>query len=78
MAVISDLRPLPRRYYMPASTRYPHPNLLNDVRQVLRLHHYSIHMERSPVEWIARFVRFDSGGRAKPPARLNPNSKCPN
>jgi integron integrase len=28
------------------------------VRQVLRLHHYSIHTERSYVEWIVRFVRF--------------------
>jgi hypothetical protein len=25
---------------------------------VLRLHHYSIHTERSSVEWIDRFVRF--------------------
>ena len=28
------------------------------MRQVLRLHHYSIHTERSYVEWIVRFVRF--------------------
>ncbi len=25
---------------------------------MLRLHHYSIHTERSYVEWIVRFVRF--------------------
>jgi Phage integrase, N-terminal SAM-like domain len=25
---------------------------------VLRLHHYSIHTERSYVDWIVRFVRF--------------------
>jgi hypothetical protein len=28
------------------------PRLLDEVRQVLRLHHYSIHAERSYVEWI--------------------------
>ena len=43
---------------MPASTKSQQPKLLNDVRQVLRLHHYSIHTERSSVEWITRFVRF--------------------
>jgi hypothetical protein len=32
--------------------------LLDDVRKVLRLHHDSIHTERSYVEWIRRFVRF--------------------
>ena len=43
---------------MPASTRDQHPKLLDDVRKVLRLQHYSIHTERSYVEWIVRFVRF--------------------
>ena len=28
------------------------------MRQVLRLHHYSMHTERSSVEWIVRCVRF--------------------
>ena len=28
------------------------------VRQVLYLHHYSMHTERSSVEWIRRFARF--------------------
>ena len=32
--------------------------LLDQVRQVLRLHHYSIHTERSYIDWIVRFVRF--------------------
>ena len=36
------------------------PKLLDQVRQVLRLHHYSIHTERSYVDWIVRFVRFHS------------------
>jgi integron integrase len=43
---------------MPASMRNPPPKLLDEVRQVLRLHRYSIHTERSYVEWIVRFVRF--------------------
>jgi site-specific recombinase XerD len=43
---------------MPDATRSQHPKLLDGVRQVLRLHHYSIHTERTSVEWIVRFVRF--------------------
>jgi len=43
---------------MPASTQYQQPKLLDAVRQVLRLHHYSMHTERSSVEWIVRFARF--------------------
>src|SRR5919197_6251206 len=58
MPVISDLRAPPWRYHMPDLTRYQQPKLLDAVRQVLRLHHYSIHTERSYVEWIVRFVRF--------------------
>jgi site-specific recombinase XerD len=43
---------------MSNTTQSQHPKLLGDVRRVLRLHHYSIHTERSYVEWIRRFVRF--------------------
>src|SRR5919109_2222351 len=43
---------------MPDTTRSQQPKLLDEVRRVLRLHHYSIHTERSYVEWIVRFVRF--------------------
>ncbi len=42
---------------MPDATR-SQPKLLDEVRKVLRLHHYSMHTERSYVEWIIRFVRF--------------------
>jgi integron integrase len=45
-------------FYMPDSTKSQQPKLLDQVRQVLRLHHYSIHTERSYVDWIIRFVRF--------------------
>ncbi len=44
--------------YMPAPTKGQQPKLLDEVRQTLRLHHYSIHTERSYVEWIKKFVRF--------------------
>jgi hypothetical protein len=43
---------------MPDVTRSQQPKLLDEVRNVLRLHHYSIHTERSYVDWIVRFVRF--------------------
>src|SRR5713101_4903892 len=43
---------------MPNATQSQPPKLLDDVRKVLRLQHYSIHTERSYVEWIRRFVRF--------------------
>jgi hypothetical protein len=42
---------------MPDATRSQPRKLLDEVRNVLRLHHYSIHTERSYVEWIIRFVR---------------------
>jgi hypothetical protein len=38
------------------------PKLLVQVRNVLRLHHYSIHTERSYVDWIKRYVRFHHMG----------------
>ena len=34
------------------------PRLLDQVRHVLRLHHYSIHTERSYLDWIKRYVHF--------------------
>jgi len=43
---------------MPAPTKSQQPRLLDEVRQVLRLHHYSIHTERSYADWIVRFVQF--------------------
>jgi hypothetical protein len=43
---------------MPDATRSQPPKLLDAVRRVRRLHHYSLHTERSSVEGIVRFVRF--------------------
>ena len=47
-----------QRFFMPDRPHTSPPTLIEDVRQVLRLHHYSIHTERAYVEWIVRFVRF--------------------
>lgn len=43
---------------MSGATESQQAKLLEEVRHVLRLHHYSIHTERSYVEWIGRFLRF--------------------
>ncbi len=47
---------------MPDSTPSQAPKqptkLLDQVRQYLRLHHNSIHTERSYVDWVVRFIRF--------------------
>ncbi|WP_026600695.1 integron integrase [Methylomonas sp. 11b] len=34
------------------------PTLLEDVRRVMRLKHYSLHTERTYSEWIKQFVKF--------------------
>lgn len=34
------------------------PTLLEDVRRVMRLKHYSLHTERSYCDWIKQFVKF--------------------
>ena len=34
------------------------PKLLDQVRNAMRLHHYSIHTERSYIDWIKRYVHF--------------------
>ncbi len=49
------------------------PRLLDQVRAVMRLHHYSLHTERAYVDWIKRYIRFHrmrrredlAGGEAK-------------
>ncbi len=32
--------------------------MLDDVRSFMRLHHYSIHTERTYCEWIKKYVHF--------------------
>ena len=40
------------------STSYSKKSLLEDMRDVMRRLHYSIHTERAYCDWVARFVRF--------------------
>ena len=57
---------------MPDSTKSQQPKLLDQVRQVLRLHHYSIHTERSYVDWIVRsFPRGPVSSSSPPKPRSN-------
>ena len=53
------------------------PELLHQVRNLMRLQHYSIHTERSYVDWIRRFIHFhqmrsraDFAGGARPRLKL--------
>ena len=39
-------------------SRHKEKMLLEEVRDVMRLKHYSIHTERSYCDWIKRFVQF--------------------
>jgi hypothetical protein len=32
--------------------------ILDQVRDVMRLHHYSIHTERTYCDWITRYIRY--------------------
>ena len=32
--------------------------ILDEVRDVMRLHHYSIHTERTYCDWIRRYIRY--------------------
>jgi hypothetical protein len=39
----------------------PKLKLMDQVRQVLRYHHYSYSSERTYCEWIVRFIKFHGG-----------------
>jgi len=34
--------------------------LLDEIRDVMRLHHYSIHTERTYCDWVKRYIRYHS------------------
>lgn len=34
------------------------PKILDQVRRVMRLHHYAIHTERTYIDWIKRYIAF--------------------
>ena len=53
-------------------------NDLSDRRtKILRLHHYSIHTERSYVEWIVRFVPFHGMGSRADLFPAEPKTESP-
>ena len=56
--MINPLRVQVSGYFRPHTTPRQPPNLLDEVRQILRLQRSSRHTERSYVEWIVRFVRL--------------------
>jgi hypothetical protein len=41
--------------YVPKSGR-----IMDQVREVMRYHHYSIRTERACVDWIVQFIKFNS------------------
>jgi hypothetical protein len=43
---------------MRAPPKNQQPRLLYGVRRALRVHHYSIHTERSYLDWTVKFIRF--------------------
>ena len=43
------------RRFSPKSAR-----LMDQVREVLRFHHYSISTEKSYVSWILKYIRFNN------------------
>jgi Phage integrase, N-terminal SAM-like domain len=49
-----------RRGRRPSLLITPNPKLklLDQVREVMRLKHYSIHTERSYSDWVRRYVKF--------------------
>ena len=34
------------------------PKILDQIRSMMRLHHYSIHTERTYIDWIKRYIVF--------------------
>ena len=47
-----------RQLSTPSQTNSNTPRLLNQVRDKIRLKHYSIRMEQAYCEWVKRFVLF--------------------
>ncbi len=45
----------------------PSPKLFDQVRQVLRVRHYSYETEKSYIHWIKRFIAFH---QMKPPREM--------
>jgi len=60
-------------YDEPMESQEQTPKILDQVRNLMRLNHYSIHTERSYLDWIKRYIVFHrmrcredlAGGEAK-------------
>src|ERR1039457_4816204 len=52
------------------------PKLLDQVRDLMRLHHYSIHTERSYTDWIKRYIHFTTLPVSLIPALENQTRKA--
>jgi len=55
--VIKTLKDMTGIYYAESTTNWQQ-KILDEVRDVMRLHHYSIHTERSYCDWIRRFALY--------------------
>ena len=53
-------RTRPKEKYKPKS-----PRLLDQVREVLRYHHFSIRTEEAYLRWIVRYIRFNGTSHPK-------------
>ena len=49
-----------QEYHMSTPDTSKNRKLLDEVRDVMRLHHYSIHTERTYCDWIKRYIRYHS------------------
>ncbi|MCP4628508.1 MAG: hypothetical protein GY850_34110 [bacterium] len=53
----------------------PDLRLMDQVRQVLRYHHYSYRTEQTYCEWIIRFIKFH--GSQKHPMEMGKSEMAP-
>ena len=49
-----------KRAHVTARYRLQFERLMDQVREVLRYHHYSIRTEQAYVSWILQFIRFNA------------------
>src|SRR2546430_8802623 len=45
--------------FLPAAPKQSKPKLLDQVRQLMRLRHYSLRTEEAYVSWIRRYILFN-------------------
>ena len=68
---------MPKMEKIPKFTPNSSLKLMDQVRQVLRYHHYAINTERTYCQWILRFIQFTEHGGIRVKwglAKSNPSS----